>query len=176
MLEAYNQKKQLNDLSKSILDMDPENRQNQILSKVLSSGLPLEQQVPIFKLLSLEPDPFRQQQQERLSKDSVLNRYSKRIGEIDSQLKSTFGEEAEQLKAQRKKLQDERDKLLGFQALELQDQDDSTSLAKPVAPTKRKIKFDSANPQHIKARDQMLKKYGGEREKAGKALSSTFEL
>lgn len=188
LIGAYQQRKQMDALSKDILSLDPENRTNQALAKVLGSGLPPEAQLPIFKLLSIT-DPFKTQQQERLSKDSILNRYSKRIAEVDASLKSGYGDydEREKLIAQRKALQQERDQLLGFKALD-QDQDVPAQDTEPVAaapttqatptasPAKKKIKFDAKNPQHRKASDQMLKKYGGDREKAGEALSLTFEL
>lgn len=175
MIGEYKRQKQMKGLAADILAIDPENPNFQAMSKIVGSGLPAEQALPIMRMLSLV-DPFKLEQQSRLSKDSVLNRYNKRIGEIDSQLKSVFGEEAEQLKTQRKALQKERDQLLGFKALnepqeDLGEDEDYESEGKSA-----KIKFDANNPQHRKARDQMLKKYGGDRAKAGKALSATFDL
>ena len=185
LIGAYQQRKQMDALSKDILALDPENRTNQALAKVLGSGLPPEQQLPIFRLLSIT-DPFKQQQQERLNKDSILNRYSKRIAEIDSAIKGGFGsyEERQQLESQRKRLQAERDQLLGFTALN-EPTDDSgidqgAGVAQPTnQPTSngsKKVKFDTNNQAHMKKFNQLDKHFKGDADKINAQLAKEFEL
>jgi len=175
MIGSFQNKK----LSQDILSLDPKNKMNQIVSKIIESGVPENQQQMLFKMLS-SSDPFKQQQQERLALDSILNRYSKRIAEIDSAIKSGIGsyEERKKMEQQRSALQAERDKLLGFSSI--MDEEipmDQEMNSQQVDSEKKSMKeWDVNNPEHIARRDELLKKTKGNRKQAEQLLLKEFYL
>lgn len=157
------EKKLINEQIKIADQIEKENPNSSLhrtIANVYRSGLPTEEKERLIKTLSAT-SPYKAEQQQRLQLDSVLKRYNSRIKEVDESLKSKpFDKD---LKEQKKALQDERDMLLNFQALQ------------PKETIKEKIKFDINNPKHKERRDQVLKE-AGSKEKAQVILEEEFEL
>jgi hypothetical protein len=116
--------------------------------------------------------------------DSVLNRYSKRLKEIDDQIKglkfpnSKDKPELLELKKQRDSLSHERDQLLDFKALNgledgqeesFEDEEDDE-----FEPTGKKVKFNPNNKEHKAKAEQLYKKFK-DKEKVREILSKEFE-
>jgi hypothetical protein len=167
--------RRLEELAKKFESRDPGNKQNQAFADIIRSGLAEKEQTELIKALK-GSDPFKQQQQERLALDSVLNRYSKRIKEIDESLKQGMYKTLEDksiLEQQRSKLQAERDELLGFKSI-TGEEDDLTE-EKPSKKSKRKTKFNPKNIEHKAKAQQLFSKFG-DKEKVREALAKEFDF
>lgn len=142
-------------------------------------GLDVSEKGKLARTLLGGQDPFRQGQQTRLEKDAVLKRYNSRIREIDEELRSSTNfEEKEGLQDLRRALQQERDQMLNFPALEELGESSSEDMEEDedeIIP-RRKIKFDPRNPKHKAIRDKVLNQARGDRKKAGEILSRKFAL
>jgi hypothetical protein len=165
---------------------NPDNPLYKTIGDVYKSNLPPDQASNIVKAIT-GVDPFKAQQQLRLQMDSVLNRYSKRLKEIDDQIKglkfpnSKDKPELLDLKKQRNSLSNERDKLLDFKALNGLGDDEEESFADEEdedefepQKTGKKVKFDPNNKEH-KAKAQQLYKKFKDKEKVRQMLSKEFE-
>lgn len=105
---------------------NPGSSMHKMLADIYRSTLPVEQKEKMIKSLSGSV-PFRAEQQNRLQLDSVLKRYNSRIKEIDAAIKNARYDERAPLENQKKALQDERDLLLNFQALNKEEIDQEQS-------------------------------------------------
>ena len=56
-----------------------------------------------------------------------------------------------------------------------EDDNQISSIMNPQSTSSRKMKFDISNPEHKAKRDQLLKKFKGDRQKTMEALSREFE-
>lgn len=165
---------------------NPDNPMYKTIGDVYKSDLPPDQASNIVKAIT-GVDPFKVQQQLRLQMDSVLNRYSKRLKEIDDQIKglkfpnSKDKPELLDLKKQRNSLSNERDKLLDFKALNglgddeeesFEDEEDEDEFE--PQKTGKKVKFNPNNKEHKAKAEQLYKKFK-DKEKVREILSKEFE-
>ena len=68
------------------------------------------------------------------------------------------------------------DGLMNIFSRKLEEDDEQiASLFQPPSGKSRKVKFDISNPEHKAKRDQLLKKFKGDREKVHEVLSREFE-
>lgn len=166
---------------------NPDNPTYQLLDKIYASPLGSNEKSNLVKQLIGSHDPYRALQQERLSADSLSRRYNQAISEIDNGLKSgsfRFGTpEHKEAIEMRHRLAQERDQLMGFakrqepEIAEDEDVEEERFERHEAAPKKaKKERFDPRNPKHKARRDEVLRKTGGDKAKAGMVLSKEFDL
>lgn len=193
-LAERNQQKASSDYFKKLAEENPDDKSYQLLSKIYGSPLPSEQKANFAKnILGNVHDPYRQEQQRRLERDSLSRGYSQKIKEIDamisnpSALNELSDEDRAQLKPMRQALIDERDSIMGIDGSrfmqeapeeeeeDLFDVDEIMSTPKKKAAAKAKVKFDMTNPQHKARAAEILKKAQGDKRKASLVLAKEFE-
>lgn len=183
MKRGENEKKELKSFADKLEENYPDSPMHKTIADLYRSNLPMDQKSQIVKGLT-GIDPFKMQQQERLNKEANRKQYNQRIKE--AQWESEHGSSIEERKRAAqfvRKLQTERDYLLGFE-----DEDEFYEGEEEVVfpkqqqgkqakkPGAKRAKFDPKNPEHIARRDAILKKTKGDRKKAGIVLSKEFEL
>lgn len=183
LLEGFSQgreQRQIADYFQGLQGKNPADPRYKMFAEVFSSPLSREEKMNMFKSMANMGDPYRQAQQQRLERDSLLHKYGSRIKEIDDAVKGgTYSsyEEKEQLLGLKRSLQQERDQLLAFPSLEREESYEEAPEEESVTPTRqRKIKFDPKNPKHVAVRDRLMKMHKGDRQKVGEILSRKFSL
>jgi hypothetical protein len=134
------------------------------------TDLPLEEKTKLVNSL-IGIDPFKRDQQERLRMDSVLRRYNSRIKELQDSIKNTRYNEREPLQQKLKDLQDERDDLLDFKALN--SYEDAAEEDAGEEDEDPKVMFNPKNKNHRAKAEALFKKLK-DKEKVRKALSREF--
>ncbi len=158
---------------------NPESPIHKTVANIYRSDLPLDQKSKLIKDM-VGVDPFKQKQQHRLQMDSALNRYTKRIKELSDQVKnvrnpnSSGKMESERLNNQLSALRDERDKILNFQALTGDlDNEDKIGIEEEEPSKIKKVKFNPDNKEH-QAKARQLFKDLKDKEKVRKMLEKEF--
>jgi pyruvate/2-oxoglutarate dehydrogenase complex dihydrolipoamide acyltransferase (E2) component len=163
---------------------NPDNPLYKTIGDIYKSDLPPDQASNMVKAIT-GSDPFKAQQQRRLQMDSILNRYSKRLKEIDDEIKSvrnpnsTGLNEITDLKKQRNALRRERDQILDFKSLNGLEDDEEESFEDEededeFEPIGAKVTFDPKNKGHKATAEKLYKKYGN-KEKVREILRKNFK-
>jgi len=142
---------------------NPDSSHYKQLAEIYRSNLPVAEKERVIKAITTG-FPYRAEQQSRLNYDSTLKRYNSRIREEENRKKSTADyKERKQIDRRIKLLQEERDKLLNFAALQ---QDEEIE----------KQKFDKNNPSHMEIFNSLNQEFNGDKVKINQALNKRFVL
>lgn len=164
--------KQLISFSDKLESNNPNSPMHRTVADIYRTDLPMDQKKQLVQSLT-GMDPFKMEQQRRLQMDSVLKRYNSRIKELQQSIKDARYNERAPLQQQLKDLQDERDDLLDFKALNgIEDEEDVEMEDKEDEGPK--VKFDPNNKEHKAKADQLYKKYK-DKEIVRKKLSKEFK-
>jgi hypothetical protein len=164
------EQKELESFADKIEKNYPNSPMHKTIADLYRSNLPMDQKSEIVKGLT-GLDPFKALQQERLNKEASRKQYNQRIKEEMDKLKSYPPlEEEKRIKAFVKKLQTERDYLLGFDEGDERPAPEEKEEEKP-----KKVKFKESNPEHKAKAQQLMKKFN-DKEKVRQELAKEFEF
>lgn len=138
---------------------NPGSSLHKTLADVYRSNIPQKQKEMVIKSLS-ESMPYKFEQHQRLTKDSILKRFSYRIKEANDNIKNAKYDDKDKFRAIKDALVKERDKELDF-----------ASLREP-----EKQPFDPNNAEHMKKFEELDAKFKGDRVKINEAMSEDFTL
>jgi hypothetical protein len=182
--------KKVNKYFSDLKEKHPGEKNYEVLADIAASPLSEGQKGNFLKSL-LNVDPYRAEQQERLKKVAISQQYNNAIKELDSAIEKRIypygSDEHKQAVDLRHRLTQERDHLLGLGMMEpgseesegleeLEEEIPQKRNGSAVKKRPKRQKFDPANPKHKAQRDEVLKKTGGDKKKAGMVLSKEFDL
>jgi hypothetical protein len=164
--------KEMSSFADKIENNNPDSPIHKTLANLYRSGLPLDRKSEIAKSL-IGIDPFKMDQQARLRRDEVRKSYNQRIKEEQNKRKELFKTEDIMMSDHIiKKLQNERDQLLGFEL----EQEPKEEMMEIKEEPEKKVKFNPANPSHMSKFKQLDKEFKGDKKKVNKALAKEFTL
>lgn len=124
---------------------NPNSASHKTISDIYRLDIPAKDKSEMVKSI-MGVDPFKVEQQNRLRLDSVLKRYTNKLKEMDTEIKNIRypatkdKEKYNELLEKRKKLVEEKDELLGFEALNIPNSEENLQ--------EQLIEFDSNNKEH----------------------------
>ncbi len=191
-LAARQQQKKRAEYFGNLAKQHPDDPMYQALSDIAASPASETQQNAFVRaILGHKQNPFLQQQQERLDRDSMAKLYNQKIREIDDELKyGMYDVDKDSLRAQKKQLQQQRDMLFeglkskkydvsdfaGLGDMEEAEESEVSAQDEEDEDFYPRVMFNFKNPKHIAARDKALKMAKGDRAKAEQILRKRFKL
>jgi hypothetical protein len=171
-LMGRQQQKEMSSFADKIENNNPKSPIHKTLADLYRSGLSPDRKSEIAKSL-IGIDPFKMDQQARLRRDEVRKSYNQRIKEEQNKRKELFKTEDIMMSDRIiKKLQNERDQLLGFEL----DEEPKEEMMDMEEESEKRVKFNPANSSHMSKFKQLDKEFKGDKKKVNKALAKEFTL